>query len=114
MTELHYNNGIEELKTLPRVGDKVASCLWRIGIHKISELAYRDPEELYNLYNKLIGKQANRALLYIFRCAVYVTETPKEIQEKEKLDWFYWNDKKNKNCIEDLKKFKYHEQHHKI
>ncbi|WP_299223907.1 helix-hairpin-helix domain-containing protein [uncultured Aquimarina sp.] len=110
MKVLQYDNGIKELKMLPRVGDKAASCLWRIGIHKIDDLKYRSPEKLYTLYNKLIGKQTNRALLYIFRCAVYVTETPKELQEKEKLDWFYWNDKKNKNCIEDLKKLKYHEQ----
>lgn len=100
----HRDKGIKALKTLPRVGDKVASCLWRVGIHKVDDLKHRDPEELYNLYNQLIGKQSNRALLYIFRCAVYVATTAKKHQEKEKLDWFYWNDKKNKKCLKDLKK----------
>lgn len=111
---LDRNKGFKELKTLPRVGDKVASCLWRIGIHQISDLEFRNPEELYQHYNKLIGKQANRALLYIFRCAVYNAETPEQDQEKEKLDWFYWNDKKNKESIESLKKLRYNEQHSKI
>lgn len=111
---LSRDDRLRELKTLPRVGDKVASCLWRIGIHQTSDLAYRHPEELYQLYNQLIGKKANRALLYIFRCAVYTTEVPVELQKKEKLNWFYWNDKKNKDCLEDLKKLKYNESNRKI
>lgn len=101
---LDRDKGIKELKTLPRVGDKVASCFWRVGIHSIVGLKHRDPEELYNLYNQLIGKQSNRALLYIFRCAVYVANTHKENQDPEKLKWFYWNDKKNKKCLEYFKK----------
>ncbi|WP_298545790.1 helix-hairpin-helix domain-containing protein [uncultured Aquimarina sp.] len=94
--------GIQELKTLPRVGNTVASMLWRIGIHSIKDLRYQNAERLYDEYNGLIGKTTNRAFLYIIRCGIYVSCTEKGLRDKEKLQWFYWNDLKNPKCINEL------------
>ncbi len=83
-----------ELRVIPGVGESIASDLWNIGIRKVSDLAGRDPEVLYDLSNKFAGRVQDRCLLYVFRCAVYYAETPLQEQEKEKLKWWYWKDKR--------------------
>ncbi len=101
---LNREDGIKELKTLPRVGDKLASILWRIGINSISDLKFQSAEELYERHNTLIGKKGNRALMYIVRCGIYVSCVREQLREKEKLQWFYWNDLKNPKCVKELEK----------
>jgi len=85
---------IKALTIIPGVGKSIANDLWRIGIREVSDLAGKDPEVLYDLSNKFAGTVQDRCLLYVFRCAVYFAETPEDDQEKEKLQWWNWKDKK--------------------
>lgn len=91
MTE---KQSIKALTIIPGVGKSIANDLWRIGIREVSDLAGKDPEVLYDLSNKFAGTVQDRCLLYVFRCAVYFAETPEDDQEKEKLQWWNWKDKK--------------------
>jgi nucleotidyltransferase/DNA polymerase involved in DNA repair len=91
ITEKH---SIKALTIIPGVGKSIANDLWRIGIREVSDLAGKDPEMLYDLSNKFAGTVQDRCLLYVFRCAVYYAETPEDEQEKEKLQWWNWKDKK--------------------
>jgi len=83
---------LKELQQIPGVGKSIAEDLYNIGIKKIEDLKGKDPEELYILSNKLVGMQQDRCLLYVFRCAVYFASAKKHT--KEKLNWWYWKDKK--------------------
>lgn len=88
---------IQELKALtaiPGVGKSIANDLLNIGISCIGDLKGKDPEELYHSSNIHAGCVQDRCLLYVFRCAVYFAETPPAMQEKGKLKWWNWKDKK--------------------
>lgn len=87
------SNTIKELTAIPGVGKSIANDLARIGIKSITDLRGKDPEELYKESNSLVGCVQDRCLLYVFRCAVYFAETPKDTQETEKLKWWNWKDK---------------------
>lgn len=87
---------IAELRQIPGIGKSIANDLWLIGIRSVSDLKKRDPEELYDLSNKLVGVVQDRCLLYTFRCAVYFASTPKSKQHPEKLKWWNWKDAKTK------------------
>lgn len=79
-----------ELQTIPGVGPKIAAMLNAIGIHTIADLKGRDPEHLYLDHNHRVGRQEDRCLLYVFRCAVYFAETKNP--DPEKLKWWNWKD----------------------
>ena len=85
---------IKELITIQGVGKSIAQNLADIGITKVADLKGKDPEVLYNLSNRYAGCIQDRCLLYVFRCAVYFAETPKQKQNIEKLKWWNWKDKK--------------------
>jgi len=85
---------IIELKTIPGVGKSIANDLWNIGISSIRDLVGKNPEHLYDLSNNFVGHIQDRCLLYVFRCAVYYANNPKENLESEKLKWWNWKDKK--------------------
>lgn len=91
MTE---KQSIKALTIIPGVGKSIANDLWRIGIREVADLTGKDPEALYDLSNRFAGTVQDRCLLYVFRCAVYYAETPADEQEKEKLKWWNWKDKK--------------------
>ena len=80
----------DNLTTIPGVGPRIAEKLRRLGIHQVSDLKDRDPEHLYLDYNHLVGRQADRCLLYVFRCAVYFAET--QNPQEGKLKWWNWKD----------------------
>jgi Pathogenicity locus. len=82
------------LTVIPGVGKSIANDLWHIGIRDVSDLVGQYPEVLYELSNKLAGTVQDRCLLYVFRCAVYFAETPKEEQNIELLKWWNWKDKR--------------------
>ena len=84
----------QSLTDIPGVGKSIANDLRTIGIHKIDDLKGIDPEWLYELSNQDAGTIQDRCLLYVFRCAVYFAETRDEIHDPEKLNWWYWKDKK--------------------
>lgn len=85
---------IKELTGIPGVGKSIATDLYDIGIRHIDDLKGKDAQQLYDSSNHLAGGVQDRCLLYVFRCAVYFAETPKEEQDKEKLKWWNWKDKK--------------------
>jgi hypothetical protein len=90
--QITHKNSIKELKQIPGVGISIANDLWNIGITSIKDLKNKDPEVLYDLSNKYAGVVQNRCLLYVFKCAVYYSETPVSKQDPEKLKWWNWKD----------------------
>ena len=64
-------NRTSDLKKIPGVGANMEQHLRNIGIHHISDLRGKDPEELYRLDCVKKGFQDDRCVLYVFRCAVY-------------------------------------------
>jgi len=84
---------IKELSIIPGVGKSIASDLWNIGIASILELKGKSPDTLYDMSNTFAGTIQDKCLLYVFKCAVYFANTPKEKQETEKLKWWNWKDK---------------------
>lgn len=87
----YEKNQESDLKNIPGVGANMEQHLKNIGIHFISDLKGKDPEELYRLDCMKKGFQDDRCVLYVFRCAVYFAEH--EQHEPEKLKWWYWKDK---------------------
>lgn len=85
---------IKELTIIPGVGKSIAADLYNIGIRKIEDLKGKDPEILYHHSNQFAGCTQDRCLLYVFRCAVYFAETPTNKQDKERLKWWNWKDRK--------------------
>lgn len=85
---------IKELTIIPGVGESLATDLWNIGITTIADLKEKNPNELYDLSNRFAGTVQDRCVLYIFKCAVYYANTPKDEQETDKLKWWNWKDKK--------------------
>ena len=92
--EITQKDAIRDLSTIPGVGKSLATDLWNINIRSVAALRGRDPEELYGQSNAFAGTIQDRCVLYVFRCAVYFAETPRELQEPEKLKWWNWKDKK--------------------
>ena len=85
---------IKELTIIPGVGKSIANDLVNIGLNSIADLKGKDPVELYNESNKFAGCIQDRCLLYVFKCAVYFAETPRDKQEEDKLKWWNWKDNK--------------------
>ncbi|SDC43180.1 helix-hairpin-helix domain-containing protein [Niabella drilacis] len=85
---------IKELTRIPGVGKSIATDLYNIGIRRIEDLKGRDPERLYNESNRFAGCTQDRCLLYVFRCAVYFTDTPPHMREADKLKWWNWKNGK--------------------
>jgi len=85
---------IKELTIIPGVGKSLATDLWNIGITSIADLKGQNPSKLYDLSNEFAGTVQDRCVLYVFKCAVYFADTPKDEHESEKLKWWNWKDKK--------------------
>lgn len=78
------------LQTIPGVGKSIEKDLFLLGIFSVSDLKGKNPEILYEKLNKKCGKQLDRCLLYVFRCAVYFANTKKH--DSQKLKWWNWKD----------------------
>ncbi len=83
---------IKQLQKIPGIGKACSLDLWNIGIRSIKELKMQNPALLYEKLNTITGMQHDICMLYTFRCAVYYA-TEKN-HEQEKLNWWYWKDKK--------------------
>ena len=79
------------LEVIPGVGPRIAGVMERLGIHQVSDLRGRDPEELYRRECSMKGFQEDRCALYVWRLAVYYAEH--KTHEPEKLKWWYWKDR---------------------
>ena len=75
------------LTAIPGVGKSIARNLQNIGILSIKDLKGKNPEALYQLYNKYAGVAQDKCLLYVFRCAVYFADGGRD---PEKLKWWNW------------------------
>lgn len=83
---------MKDLLQIPGVGKSIAQDLLNIGIHSVSDLKGKDPEELYQKSNSHAGVVQDRCLLYTFRCAVYFANTSGPERDPEKLKWWNWKD----------------------
>ncbi len=86
------NQSLRVLRTLPGVGVSIANDLYQIGIQSVEDLQGKDPEDLYIRSNEKVGHRQDRCLLYVFRCAVYVAQTPEADRDPKKLKWWNWKD----------------------
>ncbi len=59
-----------ELEVVPGIGPSIARDLNKLGIIKVSDLAGRDPQAMYDTLCKLTHSHLG-CVLYVFRCAVY-------------------------------------------
>lgn len=91
---MQYAEKIKNLTAIPGVGKSIANDLVRIRISQVKDLVGKDPEDLYQKSNTLVGAVQDRCLLYVFRCAVYFAEHKKHNQKK--LKWWNWKDTSNK------------------
>jgi Pathogenicity locus len=83
---------IKEPMQMPGVGIATANDLWNINIKSIAQLKDKDPQQLYDMSNAYAGMVQDRCVLYVFRCAVYYAETPKDKRDAELLKWWNWKD----------------------
>lgn len=83
---------IKQFQTLPGVGKSIAEDLWNMGFRSIDELKSKNPNQLYEQLNTLMGTTTDRCMLYTFRCIVYYVDH--KTHEPEKLKWWNWSDKK--------------------
>ena len=88
---LKRNLAIQELKTIPGVGVKIADDFWNIGIRSINDLKSADPEKLYAKICKYQGQYVDRCMLYVCRCAVYFAK--EKSYDPNLLKWWNWSDK---------------------
>lgn len=79
------------LEEIPGVGPVIAGNMEALGIRQVSDLAGRDPEELFRLDCLRKGYQEDRCALYLWRAAVYYAEHP--VRDAEKVNWRYWKDR---------------------
>ncbi|WP_340820076.1 helix-hairpin-helix domain-containing protein [Methanolobus sp. WCC4] len=86
----NYKTITKELMQIPGVGKVIADDLWNMGIRSTEELRNRDPEELYHQLYDFQGKQVDRCMLYVFRCAVYFASNDEH--DPELLKWWNWKD----------------------
>ena len=83
---------IKDLTAIPGVGKSIARDLVNIGINSVNDLKGKDADDLYAKSNHFAGCVQDRCLLYVFRCAIYFAETPKNMHDKERLKWWNWKD----------------------
>jgi hypothetical protein len=81
---------LAELQTIPGIGKSISLDLYRMGIHRVSDLKNKNPEKLYAQSNHQKGAVQDRCLLYTFRCAVYFSKTKNP--NPTLLKWWNWKD----------------------
>ena len=91
---MNQSQSQNNLMQIPGVGKSISQDLMNIGINSISNLKGKNPQSLYHKSNLLVGQIQDRCLLYVFRCAVYFSETTAGERDPEKLKWWNWKDNK--------------------
>jgi hypothetical protein len=82
---------LRELQTIPGLGKSISQDFWNIGIRSISDLKGQNSEKLYQKICQFQGKQIDRCLLYVCRCAIYFAQHKNP--DSEKCKWWNWKDK---------------------
>ena len=91
---MKQNLSQNNLMQIPAVGKSISQDLINLGINSISDLNGKNPQNLYQQSNSLVGQMQDRYLLYVFRCAVYFAEIKAGERDPEKLKWWNWKDRK--------------------
>ena len=78
----------EHLQTIPGIGKSMATDLKALGIHKVSDLVQKNPQDMYDELCRQRKTKMDRCVLYVFRCAVYYAENDKH--DPELLKWWNW------------------------
>lgn len=76
------------------MGKSFATDLINIGIYSVTALKGKSPEILFDKSNQFAGADQDRCVLYVFRCAVYYSETAENNREIELLKCWNWKDEK--------------------
>ena len=80
----------DDLRSIPGVGPAIAADLRRLGVRRTTDLAGRDPQELYERLEGLDGGHVDRCVLYVFRAAVHHAGGASGDPELAK--WWNWKD----------------------
>jgi hypothetical protein len=80
----------DDLRSIPGVGPAIAADLRRLGVRRTTDLASRDPQELYERLEDLDGGHVDRCVLYVFRAAVHHAGGASGDPELAK--WWNWKD----------------------
>jgi len=81
---------LKEFRMIPGVGKKIAEDFYNLDFRSVAELANRNPEEIYFRLCNLEGKEIDRCMLYVIRCAVYFASH--QTHDPELLKWWKWKD----------------------
>jgi hypothetical protein len=82
------------LQSIPNVGKAVSDDLYKMGYRSIGDFEKEDPDMMYVKHNDQKGKVQDICMLYTFRAIVYFAKTYGGPQDREKLKWWNWMDKK--------------------
>jgi nucleotidyltransferase/DNA polymerase involved in DNA repair len=77
-----------QLKDLDGVGKAALKDFELLGVKSVSDLAKKDPFQLYDQLIRISGPQ-DVCVLDVLRCAVAQSKNPK--LPKEKRNWWYWS-----------------------
>ncbi|MDH4183569.1 MAG: helix-hairpin-helix domain-containing protein [Nitrospinota bacterium] len=78
------------LRSIPGVGKAIEKDLISLGITNPGDLMGKDPEKLYLRLCALQGRDVDRCMLYVLRCAIYFVTEQKH--DAELLKWWNWKD----------------------
>lgn len=81
---------VKKLMLLPGVGKSIARDLLLLGIREPDDLRDKDPQQLYEKLCEKTCTQADKCMLYVFRCIVYAVTEPHP--KPELLKWWNWKD----------------------
>lgn len=79
------------LQDLPGIGKSIEKDLINLGYNKPADLRDADPSDMYGRWRHQKGIK-EKCMLYVFRCAVHVVNTPPEKITEEEMNWWYWKD----------------------
>jgi hypothetical protein len=81
----------EDLESIPGIGPNIAGHLRGIGVLRTSDLRDRDPKRLYERLCAHEGRNIDRCVLYVFRCAVYYASNSRH--KPRLLKWWNWKER---------------------
>jgi len=84
-----------DLQDIPGIGPSMEVDLMDLGFGTVRNLEGRDPARMYADLCDLRGARLDRCVLYVFRCAVYFSETRRP--DPELLKWWKWKDRRHAN-----------------
>ncbi len=101
LKDLRTRIAVRELQLYPEIGSRMAANLVLLGVTGTTDLAQRDPEELFARYLAQYGPQ-DRCVLYVLRCAVYLASnteagTPPDPQRAQ---WWQWADADDPRAVD--------------